>query len=86
MIFGQKIQKNNNAGNEFLGINTHENMIFFLKINYQTVLNAMYWGGIHHHTPRSYQYIDVAALDIIKNSPICMKLCICIYSNNILNL
>ena len=31
MIFSKKIEKNNNAGNEFLGINTHENMIFRLK-------------------------------------------------------
>ena len=31
MIFGKKIEKNNNAGNEFLGINTHENMIFRKK-------------------------------------------------------
>ena len=28
MIFGKKIEKNNNAGNQFLGINAHENMIF----------------------------------------------------------
>ena len=27
MIFGKKIEKNNNAPNEFLGINTHENII-----------------------------------------------------------
>ena len=31
MIFGKKIEKNNNAVNEFLGINTHENMIFVKK-------------------------------------------------------
>ena len=31
MIYGQKIEKNNNAGNEFLGINTHHNMIFRKK-------------------------------------------------------
>ena len=28
MIFGKKIEKNNNVGNEFSGINTHHNMIF----------------------------------------------------------
>ena len=36
MIFGKKIEKNNNMGNEFLGINTHHNMIlrkkFFLQV------------------------------------------------------
>ena len=31
MIFGKKIEKNNNAGNEFLGINTHEYMTFIKK-------------------------------------------------------
>ena len=32
MIFSKKIEKNNNAGNEFLGINTHENINFRKKI------------------------------------------------------
>ena len=31
MIFGKKIKKNNNLRNEFLGINTHENMTFIKK-------------------------------------------------------
>ena len=31
MIFSKKIEKNNNAGNEFLGINNRQNMIFGKK-------------------------------------------------------
>ena len=38
-IFGKKIEKNNNSGNEFLGINAHENMIFTKK-NFLQVAEA----------------------------------------------
>ena len=40
--FWQKIEKNNNVGNEFLGINTHNNMIFKKKFFLQVAEVAIF--------------------------------------------
>ena len=48
MIFGQKIEKNNNMGNEFLGINTHE----YMKKKFLQVAEASH--SVHRDHPKIF--------------------------------
>ena len=65
MIFGQKIEKNNNAGNEFLGINSHENMIFRKKIFLQVAEAPPFFKAVKKRSHNSTSKDRVKVFNLI---------------------